>query len=119
VTTAEDAPDLATCDHPVTPVFKDPDRSGPIGYGLPNTEVTFPLNTRQALLGVLEDPLNLSIEARASQVAAINSRTVHHADRQVYSKATKVVVLTDTGLGTLNLAPMAEPTAPPDAFGTR
>ena len=89
VTAATDAPDFVTCDHPVTPVFKDPKRGGPIGYGLPQTEVSFPLNTRQALLGVLEDPLQPRLEARAEQVEAINSRTGYHADRQVYSK-TKV-----------------------------
>ena len=102
VTAAVDAPDFVTCDHPVTPVFKDPNRRGPIGYGLPDTEVSFPLNTRQALLGVLEDPLALRIEARASQVAAINSRTVYHADRQVYSKTDSVAVLRSGGISTLH-----------------
>ncbi|MEE9287905.1 MAG: DUF4238 domain-containing protein [Gammaproteobacteria bacterium] len=102
VTAAADAPDFVTCDHPVTPVFKDPKRGGPIGYGLRETEVSFPLNTRQVLLGVLEDPLSLRLEARARQVAAINSRTVHHADRQVYSKTASVVILRGGGLASLN-----------------
>ncbi|MDQ3562586.1 MAG: DUF4238 domain-containing protein [Pseudomonadota bacterium] len=102
VTAATDAPDFVTCDHPVTPVFKDPERGGPIGYGLPQTEVSFPLNTRQALLGVLEDPLQPRLEARTEQVAAINSRTVYHADRQVYSKMASVVVLRSGGLSSLN-----------------
>ena len=102
VTAAADAPDFVTCDHPVTPVFKDPKRGGPIGYGLRETEVSFPLNTRQVLLGVLEDPLPLRLEARARQVAAINSRTVHHADRQVYSKTASVVILRSGGLASLN-----------------
>lgn len=65
VTAATDAPDFVTCDHPVTPAFKDPKRGGTIGYGLPQTEVSFPLNTRQALLGVLEDPRQPRLEARA------------------------------------------------------
>lgn len=102
VTAAVDAPDFVTCDHPVTPIFKDSNRHGPIGYGLPHTEVSFPLNTRQALLGVLEDPLAPKIEAQASQVAAINSRTVCHASRQVYSKTTTVTVLRSYGISTLN-----------------
>lgn len=101
VTAATDAPDFVTCDHPVTPVFKDPNRRGPIGYGLPETEVSFPLNTRQALLGVLEEPLALRIEARASQVAAINSHTVYHANRQVYSKTASVAVLRREGVSIL------------------
>ncbi|MGH8563459.1 MAG: DUF4238 domain-containing protein [Gammaproteobacteria bacterium] len=102
VTAAVDAPDFVTCDHPVTPVFKDLNRRGPIGYGLPETEVSFPLNTRQALLGVLQDPLAVSIEARASQVAALNSRTVYHAARQVYSKTASVAVLRSGGISTLH-----------------
>lgn len=114
VTAAENAPDFVTCDHPVTSVFKGQDRRrGPVGYGLPNTEVSFPLNTRQALLGVLEDPLNPKIEARAEQVAALNSRTVYHADRQVYSKTAEVVVLTGEGMSILHL-PAAEPRPPAD-----
>src|SRR5262245_8634545 len=68
VTAAVDAPDFVTCDHPVTPIFKDPNRRGPIGYGLPGTEVSFPLNARQALLGVCENPLAVSIEANACRV---------------------------------------------------
>lgn len=102
VTAAANAPDFVTCDHPVAPVFKDPQRRGPIGYGLPQTEVSFPLNTRQALLGVLEDPLQPQFEARTEQVAAINSRTVYHADRQVYSKTGNVVLLRSGGLAGLN-----------------
>lgn len=102
VTAAVDAPAFVTCDHPVTPIFKDSNRHGPIGYGLPHTEVSFPLNSRQALLGVLEDPLAPKIEAQASQVAAINSRTVCHASRQVYSKTTTVTVLRSDGISTLN-----------------
>ena len=102
VTAAVDAPDFVTCDHPVTPVFKEANRRGPIGYGLPETEVSFPLNARQALLGVLEDPLAVSIEARASQVADINNRTVYHAARQVYSKTASVAVLRSGGISTLH-----------------
>lgn len=101
VTAVVDAPDFVTCDHPVTPVFKDPNRRGPIGYGLAETEVSFPLNTRQALLGVIEDPPDVRIEAQASQVAAINSRTVYHANRQVYSKTASVVVMRSEGISTL------------------
>lgn len=90
VTAAADAPDFVTCDHPVTAVFKDPMRRGPIGYGLPHTEVSFPLNTRQALLGVFEGPLSTRIEVRHRHVAEINRRTIHHAYRQVYSKTRSV-----------------------------
>jgi len=101
LTAAADAPDFATCDHPVTLVFKDPKVGGPIGFGLPYTEVSFPLNARQALLGVFEEPLPLHLEVRAEQVAAINSRTAYHADRHVYSRTRVVAVLRSGGLADL------------------
>jgi hypothetical protein len=104
VTATTDAPDFVTCDHPVAVVFKDPKVRGPIGYGSPRTEVSFPLSTRQALLGVLKDPLQPRLEANAEQVAAINSRTVYHADRQVYSKTERVVVLRGGGMASLLLS---------------
>jgi hypothetical protein len=101
VTAAADAPDFITCDHPVASIFKDPNRRGLCGYGQPDTEVSFPLNSRQALLGVYEDPPAVNIEATAKQVASLNSRTVAHAYRQVYSKTASVVVLTSRGISTL------------------
>lgn len=103
VTAATNTPDFVTCDHPVAVVFKDPKVRGPIGYGLPRTEVSFPLSRRQALLGVLEDPLQPRLEANAEQIAAINSRTVYHADRQVYSKTERVVVLRGGGMASLDV----------------
>jgi hypothetical protein len=103
VTAATDAPDFVTCDHPVTVVFKDREMRGPAGYGSPRTEVSFPLSTRQALLGVLENPLQPLFKASAEQVAAINSRTVYHADRQVYSRTEMVVVLRCGGMAILDL----------------
>jgi len=46
VTASADAPDFSTCDHPVTVGFTDPYRRGLCGYGLPETEVFFPLALR-------------------------------------------------------------------------
>jgi hypothetical protein len=43
---APDAPDFITCDHPVTLVFKDPKAEGPIGVGLHQTEIVFPISAR-------------------------------------------------------------------------
>lgn len=93
-----EAPDLVTCDHPVTVVFKDPSRRGPIGYGLSGTEVSFPLGPRHALVGVLENPLRPQFTARPEEVANLNSRTVHHADRQVYAKSRRAVILRRGGM---------------------
>jgi uncharacterized protein DUF4238 len=92
VTAAAAALDFITCDHPVTVRFTDPYRRGPCGYGLPETEVFFPLNTRQALLGVFEDPLPLRIEVDTAQIAAFNRRMINHTYRQVYTKTTNVAL---------------------------
>ena len=98
-----EAPDLVTCDHPVTVVFKDQSRRGPIGYGLPGTEVSFPLGPRHALVGVLENPLRPQFTARPTEVAALNSRTVHHADRQVYARSPHAVILQRGGMAEFNV----------------
>jgi len=55
VTAALDAPDFVTCDHPVAPIFKDPNRRGPIGYGLSETEVSFPLNNKAGAFGRIRE----------------------------------------------------------------
>ena len=88
-----DAPDFVTCDHPVAVVFKDQTMRGPIGYGLPGTEVSFPLGPRHAVVGMLEDPLVPQVTARAGEVAALNSRTLYHADRQLYARSERVMIL--------------------------
>lgn len=113
ITAATDSPDFVTCDHPVAVIFKNSKMRGPIGYGLPRTEVSFPLGTRYALLGVLEDPLQPRLTANAEQVAAINSRTVHHADRQVYSKTESVLILRGSGMAGLDVMRSPKPPQPP------
>ncbi len=112
VTAAADAPDFVTCDHPVAVVFKDRQMHGPIGYGLPRTEVSFPLSTRHALVGVLEDPLQERLTASPQQVAAVNSRTVHYADRQVYSNRESVLLLGSTGIARLDVLRSNQPLQP-------
>ena len=98
-----EAPDFVTCDHPVAVVYKDQSRSGPIGYGLPGTEVSFPLGPRHAVIGVLENPLRPLFTARAEEVAALNSRTVNHADRQVYGKSERALILQRGGIADFNV----------------
>jgi hypothetical protein len=107
VTAATDAPDFITCDHPVVITFRYPNMRSPVGYGLPWTEMCFPLNTRQALLGVFEEPLPERIEAKTKLVAMINRRTVWHANRQVYSKTASLTILDDDGIATIQL-PVAD-----------
>ena len=98
-----DAPEFVTCDHPVAVVFKDNGRRGPIGYDLPGTEVSFPLGPRQAVIGVLENPLRPQFTASAKGVAALNSRTVYHADRQVYATSRRVLILQSGGIAEFNV----------------
>lgn len=104
VTADAEAPDFVACDHPVAVVFKDRRMRGPIGYGMPGTEVSFPLGSRHAVIGVLEDPFRPQIIARAEQVASLNSRTVYHADRQVYGKSPRVLILRRGGITEFNVA---------------
>jgi hypothetical protein len=87
------APDFITCDHPVTLVFKDPKANGPIGVGLKQTEIVFPISPRQALRGVFEDPLKSTVSVKARGVAAMNTRILRHADRQLYCRKPEVSVL--------------------------
>jgi hypothetical protein len=86
LTASKEAPDFVTCDHPVTTVYKDRTRGGPIGVGLPHTELVFPIGPRHALYSVFEDPLRPVVPINARGVAAMNARVVAHADRQVYAR---------------------------------
>jgi hypothetical protein len=83
---APDAPDFLSCDRPVIVVHKNPTAHGPIGFGLPETEVTFPLGPRHTLLGVFENPFAQCVEIRGSEVRMLNGRIVRHAGRQLYSR---------------------------------
>jgi hypothetical protein len=90
---APDAPDFITCDHPVTLVFKDPKSEGPIGVGLHETELVFPISARHAFLGVYENPLKPVVSVKPKGVAAMNTRIIKHADRQIYSRGPVITVL--------------------------
>lgn len=90
---APDAPDFITCDHPVTLVFKDPNSEGPIGVGLHETELVFPIIPRHAFLGVYENPLKPVVSVKPKDVAAMNTRVIRHADRQLYSREPVITVL--------------------------
>lgn len=102
---APDAPDFITCDHPVTLVFKDPKAEGPIGVGLHQTEIVFPISARQALLGVYENPLKPVVSVKPMGVAAMNTRVIRHAERQLYSREPVVSVLKNGEPTTFELRP--------------
>jgi hypothetical protein len=82
----KDAPDFVTCDHPVTTVYKDRTSGGPIGVGLPHTELVFPVGPRHALYSVFEDPFRPVVPINSRGVAAMNTRVVAHAKRQIFSR---------------------------------
>jgi len=98
-----DAPDFVTCDHPITLVFKDPKASGPIGVGVKSTEIVFPIGPRHALRGVYEDPFKPVVSIRPVDVAAMNTRILRHADRQLYSRLQDVSILRDGEVVTFSL----------------
>ena len=100
---APDAPDFITCDHPITLVFKDPKANGPIGVRLKQTEIVFPISPRQALRGVFEDPFKPVVSVKPLGVAAINTRILRHADRQLYSRKPEVSVLRNGEVVSLSL----------------
>ncbi len=95
LTASKDAPDFITCDHPVTTVYKDRTRGGPIGVGLPHTEMVFPIGPRHALYSVFEDPFKPVVTIKPRGVAAMNTRILMHAERQLYSRADRFSMLRD------------------------
>lgn len=102
---ASGAPDFITCDHPVTLVFKDPKGKGPIGVGLHQTELVFPITSRHAFLGVYENPMKPVVSVTPMGVAAMNTRVIRHADRQLYSRDPIVSVLKNGEATTFELQP--------------
>jgi hypothetical protein len=80
----DDGPEFICCDHPVTLVWKGA-RQGPVGYGLRNTEVFFPLGRRIGFYGVYESPLKEVVNCRPLNVGIMNQRLLNGAERHVYS----------------------------------
>jgi hypothetical protein len=77
-----------TSDHPVCLVFTDPEiqRPTPIGFGLANTEVLFPLTADFALLGTFECE-ERKLDADIITIANCNAAVIAHAERQVYASS--------------------------------
>ena len=80
-----EGPEFICSDHPVTLVHKK-NQTGPLGFGLKNTEVFFPLSPNLGLFGVFESPLKSIIQAAPEFVAILNSRTLINAKRHVFSR---------------------------------
>jgi hypothetical protein len=78
-------PDIICSDHPIALTWKDSGKRGPIGYGLKNTEVFFPLGPQTGLYGVYEDFLPAVVHINPAQVALMNTRVSNSAERHVFS----------------------------------
>jgi hypothetical protein len=84
----ENAPNLITCDHPVSIIslVERPDTlmGNAIGYGMLETAVIFPLTRRMSLWGTFEDK-DKTLGLDWLQAALNNSHTMRNADRQIYA----------------------------------
>lgn len=76
-----------SCDHPVVLSWRDQEMSGPIGFGLTNTEVSFPVSKRYMLVGIFENDLDALYEVPDMTVAFANSQRKRNAQRHVYSSS--------------------------------
>lgn len=78
-------PDFICSDHPVTLTWKSSANQGPIGYGLKNTEIFFPLGPKTGFYGVYEEPLPTIVHMKPAQVAMMNTGVAQSAERHVFS----------------------------------
>lgn len=79
-----DGPEFICSDHPVTLSWKS-GQSGPIGFGLKETEVFFPLGRHVGFYGVFESPLKPVVRCKPGHVATMNKRVAWNSERHVYS----------------------------------
>lgn len=86
-----EGPEFICSDHPVVLVWKGR-REGPVGYGLRNTEVFFPLGRRVGFYGVYEKPLKPVVNCRPLNVAIMNRHSFSNAEKHVYSALQSFVI---------------------------
>ncbi len=84
-------PGFICSDYPIALTWKKTGRHGPIGYGVENTELFFPLGPRTGFYGVYEAPLPAVVEIKDEHVAMMNSRIRRRADRHVFSTTDRPV----------------------------
>ena len=89
-----DGPEFICSDHPVTLVWKS-GKTGPVGYGLKETEVFFPLGRRVGFYGVFETPLQPVVKLKPGQVATMNRRVAMSAERHVFSALERFIIWHD------------------------
>lgn len=93
-----DEGEFVSSDRPVTVVWKEPGMRSPVGVGMKRTELILPLNRRQALLGVYEDPFGPILFIPNAAIAEINSRTISNAERHIYAGTDSYIVVTQRGV---------------------
>jgi len=107
-----EGPEFICSDHPVTINWKS-GRKGPIGLGLRETEVFFPLSRRAGFYGTFEDPLKEVVHAKPGNVATMNRRVMFNAERHLFSPLESFVMwikgeIKTIKLGDVDYLPMAD-----------
>ena len=96
-----EGPEFICSDHPVSINYKS-GRGGPIGFGLRNTEVFFPLSRRAGFYGTFEDPLKKVVYAKPGNIATMNRRVAYNAERHVFSPLESFVIWIDGKIQIVN-----------------
>ncbi len=96
-----DGPEFICSDHPLAIDWKS-GHQGPIGLGLRETEVFFPLSRRAGFYGTFEDPLKEVVHAKPGNVATMNRRVVYNAERHVFSALESFVMWIEGDIKTVN-----------------
>lgn len=91
-------PNFICSDHPVTLSWNNERINVPVGFGLKNTEVFFPLGPTVGLFGTYEQPLNEVVELSPSNVARLNRRILDNADKHVFSTTESFYILVEGNL---------------------
>lgn len=99
-------PDFICSDHPVALTFKGAGQV-PIGYGLKNTAVFFPLGSKTGLYGVYEDLLPPVAQINQAQVALMNTRVSNNAERHVFSAKDTFYIWNEGKIVEIDCAPDA------------
>lgn len=85
------ADEFITSDHPVV-LFPKRSHKGPtLAIEAEQSELYVPLGPRHALVGLYGDFLPPEIDVSATDVAAMNARQLHNADRQIYMRASEFI----------------------------
>jgi Protein of unknown function (DUF4238) len=76
---------FVTSDHPVCVMRSDPQKRGPVGHGVPRTEIVFSICSRLAMIGSFEIEEDEMV-APEQLVAAVNGAVIQFAERHVYAR---------------------------------